>query len=113
MSLFLPIPWHCSGKGNKQGAVTASRWVRRLSSLIPAGLSNGEGVLLMQPRKCKEIQVCAFNPAHRSTPETTDRWMSELEASLVYTVSPRLKNKEVGTGVLRYEVGIRWGEKLG
>lgn len=30
--------------------------------------------------------------------------MSELEASLVYAVSPCLKNKEVSTGVLWYEV---------
>lgn len=58
MCLFLPIPWHCSGKGSKQGTVTASRGVRRLGPLIPAGLFNGEGILLMQPRKCKEIQVC-------------------------------------------------------
>lgn len=34
--------------------------------------------------------------------------MSELEASLVYTVSPCLRNKEVSTSVLWYEVGIGW-----
>lgn len=47
--------------------------------------------------------------------ETVGRWMSESEASLVYTVSPCLKNKEVTTGVPWYEVGIvgvgNWGKR--
>lgn len=39
--------------------------------------------------------------------------MAELEASLVYTVSPCLKNKEVSTCVPWYEVGIGGVENQG
>lgn len=45
----------------------------------------------------------------------TGRGMSELEASLVYTMSPCLKSKEISTSVSWYEVGIggvgNWGKR--
>ena len=54
----------------------------------------------MLARMYKEIQVCTPSIQH------TGRWIAELEASLVYPVSPCLKSKEISTCVPGYEVEI-------
>ena len=54
----------------------------------------------MLARMYKEIQVCTPSIQH------TGRWIAELEASLVYPVSPCLKSKEICTCVPWYEVEI-------